>query len=299
MIMFYLLGPVKVADQPSDSVISRKRVARALLATLLHHANQHVSTDRIADCVWSDPPASAHANLRTQITALRRALSDCSGGLGDRLTTRRGGPGDRAAYQLTAEPDEVDATVFTKLADHGHEQLIRQHPSEAIETLRAALHLWRGPIGEDLPDTPILRAWAAELTERRLTAGDDLAEARLQVADHTGLVATLRRRLAANPHRERTAELLIRALYASGDRPAAISAYETFRAQLVDDLGIEPSGHLQEFHIGLLKDEPVDEVPATRTSGGTRSRTSARLTQSARRAPTNRRRAPGRRLSPR
>jgi DNA-binding SARP family transcriptional activator len=199
MIMFYLLGPVKVADQPSDSVISRKRVARALLATLLHHANQHVSTDRIADCVWSDPPASAHANLRTQITALRRALSDCSGGLGDRLTTRRGGPGDRAAYQLTAEPDEVDATVFTKLADHGHEQLIRQHPSEAIETLRAALHLWRGPIGEDLPDTPILRAWAAELTERRLTAGDDLAEARLQVADHTGLVATLRRRLAANP----------------------------------------------------------------------------------------------------
>jgi DNA-binding SARP family transcriptional activator len=257
MIIFNLLGPVSVADEPSDSAISRLRGVRAVLATLLHHANQYVSADRLAECVWLSPPASAQANLRTQITTLRRALDDCSTGLGGRLTTRRGGPGDRAAYRLTATPDEIDADVFTSLADRGHQQLAGQRPAEAAETLRAALRLWRGPIGDDLPDTPALRVWAAELTERRVSAADDLAEARLQVADHAGLVATLRRGLAADPHRERTAGLLIRALYADGDRRAAIAAYHMFRTRLVDDLGIEPSAPLQQIHIALLKDEPI------------------------------------------
>jgi DNA-binding SARP family transcriptional activator len=296
MIMFQLLGPVSVADQPSDSVISRVRTVRAVLATLLRDANQHVSTDRLAECVWSNPPASAHANLRTHITALRRALNDCSDQLGERLTTRRGGPGDRAAYRLTAAPDEIDANVFTELADHGHEQLAEQHPRQAVETLRAALHLWRGPIGEDLPDTPALRAWAAELTERWLTAGDDLAEARLQVAVHAGLVATLRRRLAANPHRERTAELLIRALYAAGERTAAITAYERFRTQFVDELGIEPSSRLQDIHIGLLRDEPT--ANGKRTTSPLRGQTAIRLSQPVRHAPANRRHTASR-LQPR
>src|SRR5262249_23764615 len=151
--------------------------------------NQHVSADRLAECVWPTPPRSAHANLRTQIADLRGALDDCADGLSARLTTRRGGTGDRTAYLLAVEQDEIDANVFAGLADHGHEQLVQQHPAQAIDALQAALRLWRGPVGDDLPDTPTLRAWTAELTERRLIAADDLAEARLQVADHTGLVA--------------------------------------------------------------------------------------------------------------
>lgn len=259
VIMFRLLGPVGVADQPDDSVLSRKRGVRAVLATLLHNANLHVTIDRLSECVWVDPPVSAHANLRTQITALRRALDDSSPGLGTRLETRRGGCGESSAYRLTAKSDEVDAGVFTRLADRGHEALGRRRAALAVEDLRSALALWRGPIGEDLPDTPSLRGWAVELNERRLIARDDFAEARLQLvshAGHAGLLADLRRQQSAHPHRERTAGLLVRALYASGDRSGAITAYQRFRDQLVDDLGIEPSAQLQRIHLALLRDEP-------------------------------------------
>jgi DNA-binding SARP family transcriptional activator len=289
MIMFQLLGPASIAHQPPDSAVARVRGVRAVLATLLHHTNQHVTTDRLAECVWPTPPASAYANLRTHITTLRRALNGCSTGLGQRLITRRG-PGDRAAYQLTATPDEIDAVVFTTLADQGHEQLITHHPGKAAQTLRAALRLWRGPIGEDLPDTLAQRAWAAELTERHLTAGDDLAEAQLHIADHTALIPTLRRRLATNPHRERTAELLIRALHATADRPAAITAYEQFRTQLAHDLGIEPSTRLQRIHIALLKDEPMANSKQPPTP--LRAHAPTRRLQAAHHPPTKRRQTP-------
>jgi DNA-binding SARP family transcriptional activator len=260
MIPFLILGPVAIAGQPPDGPMTRHRGVRAVLATLLHYANQHVSADHLVTCVWANPPASAHANLRNHIAALRRTLNDCLPNGGQRLTTRRGSP---AAYRLAATPDEIDATVFTALADRGHEQLANQHPRQAAKTLRTALHLWRGPIGEDLPNTPTQRAWAAQLTERRLTANDDLAEARLRIGDHIGLVATLRQQLATNPHRERTAELLIRALHATGDRTAAITTYQQFRTQLANDLGTQPSTHLQHLHHALLHNRPINR-PARR-----------------------------------
>jgi DNA-binding SARP family transcriptional activator len=294
MIVFRVLGPVGVAHQPDDSVLSRLRGVRAVLAALLHNPNQHVTIDRLAERIWPNPPASAHPNLRTHIAELRRALSECSPGLEQRLTTRRGGRGESAAYRLAVRPDEVDAAVFIDLADRGREQLATRRPRLAAANLRAALCLWRGPIGEDLPDTPTLRGWAAELTERRLTANDDLAEARLQLADHTGLVAHLRRQLGANPHRERTAELLMRALHADGDRSAAIAAYEQFRTQLVDDLGIEPSARLQELHVALLRgaltangiQSAMVPIPLRRDGNP------VRFSQPTRRAPEKRHRAP-------
>jgi DNA-binding SARP family transcriptional activator len=254
MIVFRLLGPVGLAHQPEDSALTRLRGVRAVLATLLHHANHHVTVDRLALCVWPDPPSSAPSNLRTQIAILRQALNDSGAGMGARLTTRRGGRG-QGAYRLAVAADELDATVFARLADEGHDHLANERLEQAVDVLRGALRLWYGPAGEDLPDTPAQRQWAAELTERELAAGEDLAEARLRLRDHAGLVAQLRRQLSANPHRERTAGLLIRALRATGDRTAAIAAYEAFRAQLVDDLDLEPSAQLQGMRIALLKDE--------------------------------------------
>jgi DNA-binding SARP family transcriptional activator len=286
VIIFRLLGPVGLADQPDNSVVSRVRGVRAVLATLLHNANQHVTIDRLAEWVWVDPPASAHANLRTKIAALRRALEESSPGLGRRLETRRGGRGEGAAYRLTATPDEIDTVVFNRLADRGRDALRRRRSVLAADTLRAALALWRGPIGEDLPDTPALRGWAAELNERRLIASDDLAEARLPIAGDAGLIPDLRRQQAANPHRERTAELLVRALHASGDRSGAMAFYQRFRDQLVDELGIEPCARLQRVHLALLRDEPeVGAAPSLRTGAAGQPR----------RPPASRRRARARR----
>ena len=261
MIMFRVLGPVDVAHQPDDSALSRFLTVRALLATLLYYRGQYVPVHRLAECVWPEPPASAHANLRTHISALRRALDECARGLGSMLTTRRGVRGTGAAYRLSASPDQVDADVFVDLADRGRDRLAIGSLDQAAADLHTGLQLWRGTAGDDLPDTPALRDHASELAERRLVAGDDLAEARLQLGDNTGLVTDLRRRLGTSPHRERTAELLIRALYADGDRAAAITSYDQLRHRLADDLGVRPSARLQRLHVALLRDDPT---PLTR-----------------------------------
>jgi DNA-binding SARP family transcriptional activator len=273
MILFRILGPVDVAHQPDGSVLSRFITVRALLATLLYHRGQYVPVHRLAESVWPEPPASAQANLRTHITALRRALDECVRGLGSRLTTRRGVRGTGAAYRLAATPDQVDADVFVELADRGHDLLATGNVDAAAADLHSGLRLWRGPAGDDLPETPALLDHANELAERRFVASDDLAEARLQPGDSTGLITDLRRSLSANPHRERTAELLVRALYADGDRPAAITTYEHLRHRLADDLGVQPSARLQRLHLALLRDDPTslgvtDEPPTVRGPAG-------------------------------
>ena len=61
MVIFQLLGLAAVAGRPPDGPLARHRGVRAVLATLLHHANQHVGSDRLAACVWANPPTSAHA----------------------------------------------------------------------------------------------------------------------------------------------------------------------------------------------------------------------------------------------
>lgn len=200
---------------------------------------------------------SVHANMRTHMTALRKALAMCSQGLSDRLETRRGGGGGAGAYRLVAEPEEIDAWLFARLADEGQQYLATGHPAAAAEGLKAALELWHGPIGEDLPDTLPLRSWAASLAERRLTASEDLAEARLVLEDHAGLVPRLRHHATESPFRERPVELLMRALHATGDRSSAIRTFQSFRVRLVDELGIEPSARLQKVHLALLRDEPI------------------------------------------
>lgn len=257
MVIFRLLGPVSVSGQPDgESPIATPRV-RALLVALLRHPDQHVPLGRLAEYVWATPPASAQANMRTHIAALRKALDRSSPGLGQRLQTRRGSGGGEGAYRLVAEPEEVDASLFTSLAEQGQHLLASKAPLAAAKAVKAALRLWHGPIGEDLPDTLPLRSWAATLTERWLTAREDLAEARLMLEDHAGLVAGLRHHAAESPFRERPVELLMRALHATGDRSSAIRAFHSFRVRLVNELGMEPSARLQKVHLTLLRDEPI------------------------------------------
>lgn len=263
MIIFRMLGSLHVEGQPAGSALSRQRTVRGVLAALLHHPDQHLGIGRLIEHVWPTPPTSAHANLRTRVTALRRAIEESSPGLGARLITQRGHGG--GSYRLSVAADEVDALLFARLTERGHHELLTGDVRAAAATLGAALRLWRGPVGEDLPDTLPLRIRATELNDRRLAAADDHADARLALGDHAGIVSELRSNLAANPLRERTAELLIRALDATGDRGTAVMTYLRFRAHIVDELGLEPSTRLELIYQALLRDQldPIAGIPST------------------------------------
>ena len=57
---FRLLGPLEVVDDDGGALPLGGPRPRALLAQLLLHPNEVVSTDRLIDGIWGEtPPASA------------------------------------------------------------------------------------------------------------------------------------------------------------------------------------------------------------------------------------------------
>src|SRR4029079_16844947 len=100
---FRLLGPLEVAgDEGSLTLGGTKQ--RSLLAMLLLHANQVVSTDRLIDALWgASPPFTSAKTIQVYVSRLRKAIGD------DRLVTRAPG------YVLYVEPAELDLLRFEEL----------------------------------------------------------------------------------------------------------------------------------------------------------------------------------------
>src|SRR6478609_3078797 len=95
---FRVLGPLEVVgDEGPISLGGTSQ--RALLALLLLHANEVVSSDRLLDELWPQgAPSSGVTALQVRVSQLRKAL----GGAAERLETRPPG------YLLRAGPDELD-----------------------------------------------------------------------------------------------------------------------------------------------------------------------------------------------
>src|SRR3954453_18664866 len=95
---FRILGPLEVrADGHSVALPAAK--PSALLAALIVHANESVSTDRLALGLWGeDAPATALKTVQVYVSRLRRAL-----GYAGMLETTPGG------YRLRVRTEDVDA----------------------------------------------------------------------------------------------------------------------------------------------------------------------------------------------
>lgn len=220
---------------------------RALLAHLLINAGRFVPADALIAELWGDDvPDSAAKSLQVYVHRLRRAL----GADPEALHTRPGG------YELAVEPDGTDAARFATLAAAGRAELADRRPDAAVESLTEALGLWRGPAFADVPATDAVRAEAARLEECRLTAWEDLADAKLAVGRHPELAAELGALLAEHPLREPLWGRLMLALHRSGRRSDALRTYERARRMLVDELDVEPGAQLQEVHAAVLAGGP-------------------------------------------
>ena len=154
---FKILGPLEVWDGGSQVPVRGAR-QRALLAILLLHANEVVSTDRLMDLLWGDSPPEATA-LRVRVSQLRKALG--AGGMA--IVTQAPG------YVLRLDDEELDLGCFERLVA----QAADMSPEDAAEQLRSALALWRGaPLAEFAYDD-FARTATARLEELRLDGGRD------------------------------------------------------------------------------------------------------------------------------
>ncbi|MGH3772862.1 MAG: BTAD domain-containing putative transcriptional regulator [Pseudonocardiaceae bacterium] len=248
---FAILGPLEVLDQRRRVEVSSAK-ERLLLAVLVVHANQVVSADRLVEVLWgTEPPVTAANTLQTYVSHLRRALEP------NRLPRAKDGLlGTRGyGYVLAVSPEAVDAVRFERLARDGHDALFSD-PVRAAETLRAALALWRGDPLAEFGFELFAQAEIARLTELRAAVVEDRVEADLALGRHAALCGELSRAVLEQPLRERLWSQLIRALYCCGRQAEALGAYARLRAQLAEQLGIDPSPELVRLQEAVLAQRP-------------------------------------------
>jgi DNA-binding SARP family transcriptional activator/ABC-type branched-subunit amino acid transport system substrate-binding protein/DNA-binding beta-propeller fold protein YncE len=237
-VEFRILGPLEAWANGSPLELGAGR-QRALLALLLMHENEVVSTDRLIEGLWGEhAPRSAAKVVQNYVSQLRRALPP------ETIHTR--GPG----YLVAAA--NTDAGKFERLL----KQSRREEPREAAQTLRTALALWRGCPYADVEYEGWAQAEIARLEELRLVALEERIDAELRLGDAARLVPELEALVAERPLRERPRAQLMLALYRSGRQADALEAYTEARRRLVEELGIEPGPELQDLQRRMLAQDP-------------------------------------------
>jgi DNA-binding SARP family transcriptional activator len=246
-LVFRILGPLEVeGDDGPLALVGRKQ--RALLALLLLHPGEVVSSDRLVDELWGeDPPATAATSLRNLVAQLRKLLG------AETIVTRPSG------YLLAIEPDSLDSARFERLLA----QARKAQPREKAILLREALALWRGPPLADLAFERFAQGEVHRLEELRMEALEQRLEAELALGQGAELVAELETLVQRHLLRERFRAQLMLALYRGGRQAEALEAYHAARRTLVEELGVAPSRELQQLYGAILRQEPT--LAPTRT----------------------------------
>jgi DNA-binding SARP family transcriptional activator len=107
---FGILGPLEVRDGDRRIEIRGAKL-RTLLAVLLLHANEVVSTDRLIDEIWGDdPPPTADKALQMHVSHLRKLLEpERAPGAGSEVLVTRP-PG----YLLQVAHERLDLSRFAR-----------------------------------------------------------------------------------------------------------------------------------------------------------------------------------------
>jgi DNA-binding SARP family transcriptional activator len=236
---FRILGPLEIEGESGPLALGGQR-QRALLAVLLLHAGRVVPTDRLIHEIWGDrPPTSAANSLQNAVSQLRKVLGP------ETLQTRAPG------YVLVVENGRIDAGRFESALSDAR----RAAPAERARLLRQALDTWRGPPLAEFTFASFAQSEIHRLEELRLVATEQRIEADIESGRPGDVVPELQGLVAEHPLRETYWRLLMLALYRAGRQAEALDAYQSARARLVDELGIEPGEELRRLHGSILRQD--------------------------------------------
>jgi DNA-binding SARP family transcriptional activator len=264
-LRYLILGPLEIRDGDTD-VELRGGQQRKLLAILLLHSGEAVSSDLLIEELWGGkPPETAAKALQGYVSSLRKQLGQ------ETVDTVGGG------YRLNVGPEDIDTGYFEQL-------LAEARPLErapAALKLREALALWRGHALADFAYDDFARPEIERLDELRLVAIERRIDLDLALGHHDDLVPELEALVHAYPLRERLRGQLMVALYRSGRQAEALDAYRDARIALRDELGLEPSEELQALQRSILDHDQALAAPARvdvpDPAGAGRERESRRL----------------------
>ncbi|MEU3984594.1 BTAD domain-containing putative transcriptional regulator [Streptomyces sp. NPDC026672] len=253
-MQFRILGPLEVLDQ-NRPVVLRGTKQRATLGFLLLHANRVVPTSQLLNALWrlDEAPTTARKILQNAVYGIRGLLTprapasqpDTYAQTGPALLTQTAG------YMMRVPPEHVDVHCFHRRVAQGREQRA-QAPQQAAALLREALGLWRGPALADVVEAGIDWPELAALEKTRLDVMEDYFDAQLACGRHYDVLPELETMVQAEPLRERSCGQLMLALYRCGRQADALNVYTRLRAELVENLGLEPARELQDLQQAIL-----------------------------------------------
>lgn len=234
-LRFGVLGELQISRRAVPQPLASGK-PRRLLATLLLHPNQFVSTDLLVDAVWDGrPPRSALANVRTYVRTLRAEIDDPK----TLLETRPSG------YRITLDDGALDADELS--ADVAEATRLRHAGDDAgaMAAFERGRRLWRGRPLSDLTATPAWDGPIARLESLHRTALDELIAIQLATGDHAAAADLLRARLTDEPYDEDLWCQLVECTLATGRRHQAETTYAEAVRTLAEELGIEPGTALR------------------------------------------------------
>ena len=161
LVEYRILGPLEVVDEGEPVALGRLK-ERLVLAILLLHANEFVAREQLIDELWGEsPPPTARKAVNVYVSQLRKALARNGR---DPIATADGG------YRLEVDAELFDAARLQQLLATARERASAGELEAAVEILREALDLWRGPTLAGLLLESHGRDEIAQLDELRLTA---------------------------------------------------------------------------------------------------------------------------------
>ena len=200
---------------------------QGLLVYLALEAEKAHARDVLATLFWpEEPDAVAKKNLRQSLYQLRRVLNNSGQGKTAYLIVNR-----QTAQFNQASQYDLDVQLFLD--------------GVAQEDVATAVSFYQGEL---LPgftcDSLLFEEWLLSKREYlhrlALDAFYHHAQQLLEKGEHAAAQKAARRQLDFEPWREEAYRQLMLALALQGERSAALALYDTCRAILWDELGVEP-----------------------------------------------------------
>ena len=247
MFVLRLLGGASL-DGPHGPVTGRvaQRRRLALLAALATARGRPVSRDKLVTLFWPEHDAQAARHL------LRDALYIVRSSLGEEAVVAVGD-------DLRLDPAHVtsDVEAFERALD--------------ADDAECAARLYAGPFldGVHVTGAPAFEHWSdaerTRLAQRHCAALDALARAADAANDPARAVVWWRRLAAAEPLNGAAALGLVRALDATGHRPAALQHVRVHAALLAQELGTTPDPALLALAEELRRETARNDGPPLRS----------------------------------
>jgi LuxR family maltose regulon positive regulatory protein len=245
-----LLGHVEIFRDPKRPLAAdawTTRRARDILCFITSRRHRRVSKDTIIDTFWDEADFNVVAkNFHPTVSHIRKALNSNQSFKQNFLLYRDGD------YLLN--PDfaySIDIEEFDRLVAEGDSARRARDQERCVARYEAAIKLYRGEFMHGCYDE-----WVEEqrsyYNEQYLHMLEILAVAALGQKEWPRALQLASQILRDDPYREDIHCLVMRTHAAQGNRAAVKEHYETLRALLRKELGVEPASETQKVYRGLI-----------------------------------------------